>query len=164
MPNTSCFPVAAPDVELIDLAGNPWRLWDALKSGSVLLAFIKTSCPTCAFTLPFLQRLHEQASPASPAILAVSQDDAATTSKYLQHFGIRLPAAIDKAWDFAAGTAFGIHLPRGRRFLQSRPRNPRSPRRRFTLPARRNGPRISPRLKLQKLTPVGVQSPPQFVR
>ena len=108
MPNTSCFPVAAPDVELIDLAGNPWRLWDALKSGSVLLAFIKTSGPTCAFTLPFLQRLHEQASPASPAILAVSQDDAATTSKYLQHFGIRLPAAIDKAWDFAAGTAFGI--------------------------------------------------------
>lgn len=108
LPNTSCFPVAAPDVELTDLDGNGYSLWETLKSGPILLAFIKTSCPTCAFTLPFLQRLHDQASPDSPAILAVSQDNAGTTSKYLQHFGIRLPVALDKAWDFAAGAAFGI--------------------------------------------------------
>ena len=95
-----------PEIELKDLSGNHWQLTDALSSGPVLLVFFKTSCPTCRFTLPFLQRLADRNHPGAPAILAISQDDATITAKFLQHFGIELPAALDKAWDFPASTAF----------------------------------------------------------
>ncbi len=98
----------APDIVVTDLSGNPWRLSEALHQGPVLLAFFKISCPTCAFTLPYLQRLAERAAPGAPAILAISQDDPVTTGKFLQHFNIRLSAAIDKAWAFEASSAFGL--------------------------------------------------------
>lgn len=98
----------APEVALTHLSGSPWRLSDALRSGPVLLAFFKTSCPTCRFTLPYLQRLADRQHPNAPAILAVSQDDAAITAKFFQHFSLELPAALDKAWDFPASTAFHL--------------------------------------------------------
>ncbi len=98
----------APEVELRDLASNPWHLSSTLRAGPGLLAFFKSSCPTCCFTLPYLQRLADRKHPGAPAILAVSQDDQATTARCLQHFGIELPVAFDKAWAFPASDAFQV--------------------------------------------------------
>lgn len=92
----------APKVELPDLDGKPWRLSEALKNGPVLLVFFKVSCPTCQFTLPFLERFD------LPQIIAISQDNAAAT----RAFGTRLPTVLDTPGTYPASNAYGItHVP-----------------------------------------------------
>ena|SRR5438270_674871 len=90
-----------PDVRLPRLDGGERFLF----SGSpVLLAFFKISCPTCQFTLPFLDRLHPNL-----AICAISQNDAAATREFQQRFKLTLPFLLDpEADDFPASNAFGI--------------------------------------------------------
>ena len=100
----------SPVVEVTELSGTVWRLDEALRAGPVLLVFFKIACPTCRLTLPFLQRLAERGQAGSPALLAISQDDAAMTQAFFDRFGIRVPAAIDKAWDYKASNAFGITI------------------------------------------------------
>jgi peroxiredoxin len=66
------------------------------------------SCPTCQFTLPFLQRLEG----SGLQIVAISQDDQKGTSKFLNRFRLTLRTLIDKAWDFVVSSAFRItHVP-----------------------------------------------------
>ena len=95
---------SAPQIEVTQLSGAAWRLDDARERQPVILAFFKASCPTCRLTLPFLQRLTE----ARVKVLAISQDNAVVTQDFLNRFGISIPAAIDKAWDYPASSAFGI--------------------------------------------------------
>jgi len=59
-----------------------------------LLAFYKDECPTCRFTFPFLQRLHEQVGGA--ALLAgISQGDAGRARAWGEELGLRFPIAVD---------------------------------------------------------------------
>lgn len=98
----------APDFRLVDLDGAPHGLRELLSSGPVLLAFFKTSCPTCQFTFPFLERLH-------PALrlFGVSQDGADDTREFNREFGVTFPALLDRAEEgYPASNAFGIsHVP-----------------------------------------------------
>ena len=97
----------APGFELNEIGGGAWKLGEALVNGPVLLVFFKISCPTCQFTLPFLQRL-------KPAlrVMAISQDDAKGTAQFRERFGISLPTLLDPAWAFPVSSAFGIsHVP-----------------------------------------------------
>lgn len=92
----------APEVELPDLEGKRWKLSEALKSGPLLLVFFKISCPTCQFTLPFLERFD------LPRVVAISQDDAAAT----RAFGTRLYTVLDTPGTYPASNAYGItHVP-----------------------------------------------------
>jgi peroxiredoxin len=92
----------APDFELPDLSGEPWKLSEALKNGPVLLVFFKVSCPTCQLTLPFLERFD------SPQVIAVSQDDAAGT----RGFGTKLRTVLDTPRTYPVSNAYGItHVP-----------------------------------------------------
>jgi peroxiredoxin len=81
----------APDFQL-----GGWSLSDALKNGSVLLAFFKISCPVCQLTLPFLKRLRENAVHGAPKLIAISQDDAKSTAQFQQRFGPNEPALVDE--------------------------------------------------------------------
>ena len=158
----------APPIEVTDLAGSPWRLDAALEHGPVLLMFFKISCPTCRLTLPFLQRLAERGRPDSPALLAISQDDAPVTQDFLSRFGIQVPAAVDKAWDFPASNAFRItHVPSMflverdgtistaiHGFVKTRPRGTGRPVRRQPVRAVGNGTGTSTWLNVEELTPV----------
>jgi peroxiredoxin len=93
----------APDFTLQD-----WSLSAALATGPVLLVIFKISCPTCQFTLPFLQRFEG----SGLQVVAISQDDQTSTSGFLARFGVTLHTLIDKAWDFAVSSAFRIsHVP-----------------------------------------------------
>jgi peroxiredoxin len=92
-----------PDFQLQD-----WALREALQRGPVLLVFFKISCPTCQFTLPFLQRLEG----SGLQVVAISQDNEAGTSEFLKRFQLTLHTLFDKAWDFTVSNAFGItHVP-----------------------------------------------------
>jgi thiol-disulfide isomerase/thioredoxin len=81
----------APDFQI-----GGWTLSGALKSGPVLLAFFKISCPVCQLTFPFLKRLAENAAPGAPKLVALSQDDAKSTAQFQRRFGPAEPALIDE--------------------------------------------------------------------
>jgi len=96
----------APDIQLPDLNGHHWTLTQALKNGPVVLAFFKTSCPTCQLTFPFLQRLAD-ASP-STLLMAVSQDEASATREFHERFGVSIPTLLDTPRTYPASNAYQI--------------------------------------------------------
>ena len=99
----------APDFRL-ELAGGATKSLDELLSeGPVLLAFYKVTCPTCQFTLPFLERLKSRAF----SVFAVCQDDATRAREFEKEFSVHLPTLLDKARDgYPVSNAFGLtHVP-----------------------------------------------------
>jgi len=94
-----------PDFELEDLGGTRQSLSSLTSDSPLVLAFFKTSCPTCQFTFPFLERLHR----GGVKVYAVSQDDAGSTREFLEEFGISFPALLDKSGKgYVASNGFGI--------------------------------------------------------
>ncbi len=103
----------APDFRLEDLAGGSEKtLVELLEAGPVFLAFFKVSCPTCQYTLPFLERIHRGAN-RGVRLFAVSQDDAPATREFHQEFGITMPTLLDSArFGYPASNAYGLsHVP-----------------------------------------------------
>jgi len=103
----------APDFRLEDLGGGQKTLGELLSDGPVLLAFFKVSCPTCQFTLPFLERIYRGAAAGSVRVFAVSQDDAEATREFHSEFGITMPTLLDSARNrYPASNAYGLtHVP-----------------------------------------------------
>ena len=64
----------APDFRLADAEGNEFALYDALRSGPVLITFYKASCPTCQYGLPFLDRLGRSLENTPATAVAVCQE------------------------------------------------------------------------------------------
>jgi peroxiredoxin len=85
----------APAFALQSADGKKLNLADALKKGPVVAAFFKVSCPTCQFTAPFLERLHESYGGEKFTLWGISQDDAQDTREFLQEFDVEFPALID---------------------------------------------------------------------
>jgi peroxiredoxin len=94
----------APAFSLQDLEGSPHSLTEILSRGPVLLVFYKISCPTCQFTLPFLERIANGTLP----IVAISQDDAAGTRRFQAKFGTLVTLIDSEDEGYPAGNAFGI--------------------------------------------------------
>ena len=86
----------APPISLADTTGEILSLAQALKNGPVLAAFFKVSCPTCQFTMPFLERLHQSYGGDKFTLLGISQDDARDTRKFCEEYGVQFPALIDE--------------------------------------------------------------------
>jgi peroxiredoxin len=86
----------APAFALQSADGKKASLADALKKGPVVAAFFKVSCPTCQFTAPFLERLHESYGGEKFTLWGISQDDAADTREFCQEFEVEFPALIDE--------------------------------------------------------------------
>lgn len=80
-----------PDLALTDEGGAPFPR----PRGEAIYAVFKTTCPTCEFTWPFLDRIRKSAEGGELAIVAVSQDDPATTREFEQRLGTDLPTAYD---------------------------------------------------------------------
>jgi peroxiredoxin len=93
----------APDFHI-----GSWTLSNALKNGPVLLAFFKTSCPTCQLTFPFLRRLADNAGPGAPQLIAISQDDAKGTAQFQQRFGPSEPALLDERPAYRVSNAYQL--------------------------------------------------------
>jgi peroxiredoxin len=79
----------------------------AASRGGALLVFSKDDCPTCRFTLPFLQRVHEALAPRGVRIAAISQDDASRGARFASDLGISFPILID-APAFNASRRYGV--------------------------------------------------------
>jgi len=103
----------APEFRLADLAGgDDQTLNELLKRSPVFLAFFKVSCPTCQYTLPFLDRMFH-AHQGGTLMFAVSQDDAESTREFHQEFGITMPTLLDSSkFGYPASNAYGLaHVP-----------------------------------------------------
>jgi len=102
----------APGFDLPSLAGGRSNLRDLLATGPVLLAFYKGTCPTCQLTFPFLERLHQGRQSGSPQIIAISQDDAATTEEFRRRNKLTFTMLVDPREDgnmrYPASNAYGI--------------------------------------------------------
>jgi peroxiredoxin len=111
----------APGFRLEDLNGGERALGELLTGGPVFLVFFKVSCPTCQFTLPFLERIYigqgvGQAgglAGGGARMFAISQDEADATRKFNTEFGITMPTLLDSAGaGYPASNAYGLsHVP-----------------------------------------------------
>jgi peroxiredoxin len=97
----------APAFALQGTDGKKASLADALKKGPVVAAFFKVSCPTCQFTAPFLERLHEAYGGEQFTLWGISQDDAADTREFLREFEIDFPTLIDEN-GYSVSNQYGI--------------------------------------------------------
>ncbi|HEX5424431.1 MAG TPA: TlpA disulfide reductase family protein [Candidatus Acidoferrales bacterium] len=85
----------APGILLKDSEGKTVSLAEALKKGPVLAAFFKVTCPTCQFTLPFLQRMYQMYGGGSVTFLGISQNDERDTREFMREFGTEFQVLID---------------------------------------------------------------------
>jgi len=76
--------------------GRLYSLNQALMQGPLLAAFFKVSCPTCQFTLPFLERLHRQFRGQPLHVWGISQDTVHDSKRFAEHFGVSFPILIDE--------------------------------------------------------------------
>ncbi|MGH9452674.1 MAG: peroxiredoxin family protein [Terriglobia bacterium] len=87
---------SAMPFELATLDGKQQSLHAGLAHGPVLLAFFKGGCPTCQFTFPFLERIHQHFKDQGVQVWGISQDEAQDTRKFAQTFGVTFPILIDE--------------------------------------------------------------------
>ena len=66
-----------------------------LPSGRTLYGFFKTTCPTCEFAWPYLDRIWKIADGGGLSVLGVSQDDPETTARFYEDMGVGLPTLYD---------------------------------------------------------------------
>jgi peroxiredoxin len=97
----------APAFALQSADGKKLNLADALKKGPVVAAFFKVSCPTCQFTAPFLERLHETYGGEKFTLWGISQDDARDTREFLHEFEVEFPTLIDDS-GYSVSNQYGI--------------------------------------------------------
>jgi len=98
----------APDFSLNTPDGKKFSLRDALERGPAILAFFKVSCPTCQYTLPFLERLYKAYGNKNVALLGVSQNDKKDTAAFAREYGITFPLLLDDTHSYPVSNAYGL--------------------------------------------------------
>jgi len=99
---------AAPDFTLKTMEGKPFVLREALKSGPVVVAFFKISCPVCQFAFPYLERIYKTYGGKRVSIIGISQNDAKDTAAFVKQFGVTFPILMDDTKTFPASNAYGL--------------------------------------------------------
>ena len=99
---------AAPDFQLKTLAGESFSLQEALARGPVVLLFIKISCPTCQYALPFYERLFQAYKGRNVTLVGVSQNNPEDTKAFAKEFGITFPLLLDDTIKYPVSNAYGL--------------------------------------------------------
>ncbi len=75
----------------------------------LLLAFFKTSCPTCRLTWPYLQRLHAAYGGTAVRVVGVSQNGIEESRRFFEEWGkAKFDLVMDPEPGFAASNAFQV--------------------------------------------------------
>lgn len=96
----------APEFTLPTMNGMSMSLREALARAPVVLAFFKVSCPTCQYSLPFLNRIHRAYSEFQ--IFGISQNDKKDTAAFVKEFGITFPVMLDDTRKYPVSNAYGL--------------------------------------------------------
>ena len=95
------------DLLLTDTTGTPRSTAQARKAGMLVLAFFKTSCPTCQLTFPYLQKLADAYGEGGKlTVWGVSQDNRDATIAFAEKHGIGFPLLLDR--DLWHSMTYGI--------------------------------------------------------
>ena len=86
---------AAPHFNLAATDGKKYSLQEGLKRGPVLAAFFKVTCPTCQYTLSFLERLYQQLRASGAQIWGISQDSVKDSRRFARDFSLTFPILVD---------------------------------------------------------------------
>jgi len=97
----------APPINLVATDGKEYSLQGALARGPVLATFFKVSCPTCQYSLPFIERLYEQLRDKGVQIWGVSQDSAKDTERFAKEYGLTFPVLVDEN-DYSVSNEYGL--------------------------------------------------------
>ncbi len=91
------FDQAAPVFTLKDLNRKPHTL---NKQGArlTLVAFFKTTCPTCMTAFPYIEKIHCAYRDAGLAVWGVSQHDHHRSAEFAKQYGSTFPILIDGDW------------------------------------------------------------------
>ena len=98
----------APGFELTDEDGKKYALEEALARGPVLVAFFKVECPTCQYTLPFVERLYQQFRAQGVQIWGIAQDDARDSQRFAKEYGLTFPVLLDD-YPYQVSREYGLH-------------------------------------------------------
>jgi peroxiredoxin len=98
----------APEFELQSMDGKRFVLRDELAMGPVVLVFVKVSCPTCQYALPFYERLERAYGHTGVKIIGVSQNDAKQTAAFIKEFGLTFPVLLDDTDSYPVSNAYGL--------------------------------------------------------
>jgi peroxiredoxin len=88
--------------------GGNFSLQAALQRGPVLAAFFKVSCPTCQYTFPYLERLHQAYGDKKITIVGISQNDGSDTAAFVREYGITFRTLLDDPNGYAVSNAYGL--------------------------------------------------------
>lgn len=98
---------AAPAFRLPASTGTPTSLDDLLAGGPAVLCFFKTTCPTCALTLPVVGDLQRRFGSRVP-VVAVSQNGLDVARPWLEERGFDGPVLDDEVSRFAVSRAYAL--------------------------------------------------------
>ena len=98
----------APDFTLSSVGGKNFALRDALQHGPVIAAFFKVSCPTCQYTLPFLERVFKAYANKNATLVGISQNDKKDTAAFAKEYGITFPLLLDDTRTYPVSNAYGL--------------------------------------------------------
>jgi hypothetical protein len=87
-------PASFPDADLAGLAGARYRISEAWARGPALIVLGHSECETTRLTLPYVDRLHRGAPPAT-TVIAVLQDTATDARALVGELGLELPVRLD---------------------------------------------------------------------
>jgi peroxiredoxin len=100
----------APDFELPDINGVCRRLSHGIAHGPVWLVFYKSSCPTCEFTLPHIEKIFSAAGHGAEwKLWGISEDDAGDTRDFAVRLGITFDLLIDE-YPYEVSAAYGLEF------------------------------------------------------
>ncbi len=97
----------APPFELSSTAGKSCSLESLQAQGPVLAVFFKVGCPTCQYTLPFVERLHRQLGPSGLQVVGISQDNARDSQRFAEQYGVTFPLLVDDE-PYAISRKYGV--------------------------------------------------------
>ena len=98
----------APEIALPSLSGDRFSLEAARTRGPVIAAFFKVSCPTCQYTFPFLERLHQAYPREKVTVFGVSQNEPADTAAFAEKFGVTFPLCLDDTRSYPVSNQYGL--------------------------------------------------------
>jgi peroxiredoxin len=88
--------------------GGNFSLQAALKRGPALAVFFKISCPTCQYTFPYLERLHQAHGDKKITIVGISQNNQTDTARFLEEYGVTFRTLIDDPDGYAVSNSYGL--------------------------------------------------------
>ncbi len=82
------------------LTGIDGRTYALNQNGArlTLAVFFKTTCPTCALTWPYLEKLHQAFREAGLAVWGISQDARDLSAEFASRYGSTFPVLVDSEW------------------------------------------------------------------